>query len=71
MSQNILTNKTLLDRYLNLPTPQNICQATYVWIDGTGEYVRCKTKTVDFIPKKPEGTFRFSRSPYKLESFVM
>ena len=52
---NIYTNKTVLDRYLALPVPEDICQATYVWIDGTGEYVRCKTRTMNFIPKKPEG----------------
>jgi len=54
MLPNIATNKTVLDRYLNLPIPDNICQATYVWIERTGEYVRCKTKTIDFIPKKAE-----------------
>jgi len=51
---NIATNKTVLDRYLRLPLDENTSQCTYVWIDGTGEYVRSKTRTMNFIPKKPE-----------------
>ncbi|XP_018023649.1 glutamine synthetase-like isoform X2 [Hyalella azteca] len=47
------TNKTMLDRYMRLPTPENKCQVMYVWIDGTGEGLRSKTRTIDFIPKNP------------------
>ena len=42
-------------RYLALKQPDNITQCMYVWIDGTGEYLRAKTKTVKFVPKKPAG----------------
>ncbi|XP_050739427.1 glutamine synthetase [Eriocheir sinensis] len=48
------TNKTVLDRYMRLPIPDNKCQAMYVWVDGTGEHLRSKTRTLHFIPKKPE-----------------
>lgn len=49
------TNKAVLDRYMRLPQPDDKVMATYVWIDGTGEYVRAKTRTIDFIPKTPSG----------------
>ena len=44
-----------LDRYLSLPQPEDKVQCTYVWIDGTGESLRSKTKTVNFVPKTPKG----------------
>jgi len=53
MNFNAATNKTVLDRYLALKQPDNITQCMYVWIDGTGEHLRAKTKTVKFVPKKP------------------
>ena len=55
MNFNAATNKTVLDRYLALKQPDNITQCMYVWIDGTGEHLRAKTKTVKFVPKKPAG----------------
>ena len=48
------TNKAVLHRYLDLP--QGDCYgATYVWIDGTDENVRCKTRTLDSEAKSPKG----------------
>ena len=50
-----MTDKTVLDRYLRLPIPDNKTQVSYVWIDGTGENIRAKTKTVHFKPNSPKG----------------
>jgi len=43
---NNVTNKTVLDRYLRLNIDEEKTQATYIWIDGTGETLRAKTKTI-------------------------
>ncbi len=48
------TDKNVLDRYMELPVDGK-CQAMYVWLDGTGEGMRCKTKTLDFVPKSVKG----------------
>ncbi|XP_018782939.1 PREDICTED: glutamine synthetase 2 cytoplasmic isoform X1 [Bactrocera latifrons] len=53
-SPNAQLDKTILERYRNLPLKENIVQATYVWIDGTGQDLRCKDRTLDFIPKDPK-----------------
>ena len=55
ISHTSLTNKQVLDRYLGLPLPTTKCQAEYIWIDGSGEHLRSKTKTLDYIPKSPKG----------------
>ena len=42
-------------RYMSLEIPGTFTQAMYVWIDGSGEGLRAKTKTLDFEPKCAEG----------------
>ena len=39
---------------MGLPIPDIKCQVMYVWIDGSGETMRSKTKTVDFTPGAAE-----------------
>jgi len=49
------TNKTIADRLMSLDISKcGKTQCMYIWIDGTGEGVRAKTKTVNFVPTKPE-----------------
>lgn len=54
-SPNALINKKVLDRYLTLELPENKIQATYIWIDGTDQNIRCKDRTLDFVPKSVKG----------------
>jgi len=54
-SPNSKLNKEILSRYTSLDLPDGNIIATYVWIDGTGENVRCKDRTLNFLPKSPKG----------------
>jgi len=45
-----MSDKTALQHYMNLDV-RGKCQAMYVWIDGTGEKLRGKTRTFDEPPK--------------------
>lgn len=57
-SPNSKLNKAIADRYSDLEMPEGTLIATYIWIDGTGENLRCKDRTIDFIPKSPKGKWR-------------
>jgi len=47
------TDKGVLTHYLDLPQGDRV-QVMYIWIDGSGENVRAKTKSMESEPQKPE-----------------
>lgn len=47
-------DRLITEKYLSLPQPSNRILATFIWIDGTGEQLRAKTKTLLKVPKNVE-----------------
>lgn len=78
-SSSLASNPAILDKYLSLPQPSDKIQCMYVWIDGTGEHLRAKTRTVSFVPEKPEdlpvwnfdGSSTGKRAPYTRVTAVL
>jgi glutamine synthetase len=48
------SNKGLLHKYLKLDQAGDKIMAEYLWIDGTGEGIRSKCRTLDTEPLKPD-----------------
>ncbi|XP_047424968.1 glutamine synthetase-like [Mugil cephalus] len=69
MSLSSRLNKAVRQQYMSLPQGGK-CQVTYIWVDGTGEGLRNKTKTLDTEPASiedvPEWNFDGS-STYQAE----
>ncbi|XP_026468584.1 glutamine synthetase 2 cytoplasmic-like [Ctenocephalides felis] len=59
-SPNAHLDKSILQRYTRLPQDDRFTQVTYVWIDGTGEYLRAKDRVLEIKPTKPEDLPKWS-----------
>lgn len=50
---NATIDRQMFQHYMSLPQGNRL-QAMYVWIDGSGEFLRSKTRTINFEPKVAE-----------------
>jgi len=48
------SNPVVMQEYMSLPTPQDRILCEHVWIGGSMQDLRCKTRTASKVPQKPE-----------------
>lgn len=47
-------DKDIFSRFMELSIPNDKTMVQYIWIDGTGEHLRAKTKVMNKEPERPE-----------------
>ena len=65
LTSNPTMDKKVLAHYFELPQPESNVQVMYVWIDGSGEGMRAKTRTMESEPKCAEGECALCQSQQK------
>jgi len=66
-------DKGVLHTYMAMDQPDDRVMAEYIWIDGTGQGLRSKCRTLDFEPKDPKGNVTVENKPcifVKIEDHV-
>ena len=56
MSAHKQLDKSITDRFMALEQGDRV-QVMYIWIDGTGQGMRAKTRTLEEEPTRPSGEY--------------